>query len=54
VRRAEAEGEGFRRWWALALLCVAQFVDVLDVNAVIVALPSIGRELGFSRGISSR
>jgi MFS family permease len=50
VSRAEAEGEGFRRWWALALLCVAQFVDVLDVNAVIVALPSIGRELGFSRG----
>jgi EmrB/QacA subfamily drug resistance transporter len=33
---------------ALALLCVAQFVDVLDVNAVIVALPSIGRDLGFS------
>jgi EmrB/QacA subfamily drug resistance transporter len=31
------------------LLCVAQFVDVLDINAVIVALPSIGRELGFSR-----
>jgi EmrB/QacA subfamily drug resistance transporter len=29
-------------------LCVAQFVDVLDVNAVIVALPSIGRDLGFS------
>jgi EmrB/QacA subfamily drug resistance transporter len=27
---------------------VAQFVDVLDVNAVIVALPTIGRELGFA------
>src|ERR687894_125127 len=39
-----------RRWAALVLLCVAQFVDVLDINAVIVALPSIGRELGFSRG----
>jgi EmrB/QacA subfamily drug resistance transporter len=37
-----------RRWAALALLCVAQFVDVLDVNAVIVALPTIGRELGFA------
>jgi EmrB/QacA subfamily drug resistance transporter len=34
----------------LILLCVAQFVDVLDVNAVVVALPSIGRELGFSQG----
>ncbi|MFL5991320.1 MAG: MFS transporter, partial [Rubrobacteraceae bacterium] len=32
----------------LALLCVAQFVDVLDVNAVIVALPAMGRDLGFS------
>ncbi|MCA1715816.1 MAG: MFS transporter [Actinobacteria bacterium] len=34
---------------ALALLCVAQFVDVLDVNAVIVALHSIGEDLGFSQ-----
>ncbi len=47
---AGAERKGSRRWWALALLCVAQFVDVLDVNAVIVALPSIGRELGLTRG----
>lgn len=38
-----------RKGAALALLCVAQFVDVLDVNAVIVALHSIGRDLGFSR-----
>ncbi len=37
-----------RRWAVLALLCVAQFVDVLDVNAVIVALPAVGRDLGFS------
>jgi MFS family permease len=28
---------------------VAQFVDVLDVNAVVVALPSIGGDLGFSQ-----
>jgi EmrB/QacA subfamily drug resistance transporter len=34
---------------ALILLCVAQFVDVLDVNAVIVALHSIGQDLGFSQ-----
>ena len=34
---------------ALALLCVAQFVDVLDINAVIVALHSIGQDLGFSQ-----
>jgi EmrB/QacA subfamily drug resistance transporter len=38
-----------RRDAALILLCVAQFVDVLDVNAVIVALHSIGQDLGFSQ-----
>ncbi len=38
-----------RKGAALALLCVAQFVDVLDINAVIVALHSIGRNLGFSQ-----
>jgi EmrB/QacA subfamily drug resistance transporter len=37
---------GTRRWAALGLLCVAQFVDVLGVTIVIVALPSIGRDLG--------
>ena len=47
---AKAKDSGPRRWWVLILLCVAQFVDVLDVNAVVVALPSIGRELGFSQG----
>ena len=34
----------------LVLLCTAQFVDVLDVNAVIVALPVIGRDLDLSGG----
>lgn len=33
---------------ALALLCVAQFVVVLDVTIVAVALPSMQRDLGFS------
>src|SRR5215204_4918292 len=47
---AKAKDGGSRRWWALILLCVAQFVDVLDINAVIVALPTIGQELGFSHG----
>jgi EmrB/QacA subfamily drug resistance transporter len=32
----------------LALPCVAQFLNVFDVNVVIVALPSIGADLGFS------
>jgi MFS family permease len=35
---------------ALAVLCTAQFVDVLDGNAVLVALPSLGRDLGLSGG----
>jgi EmrB/QacA subfamily drug resistance transporter len=38
-----------RRWAALALLCVAQFVVVLDASIVNVALPTIGGALGFSQ-----
>src|SRR5437763_1878675 len=37
-----------RRWIALALLCVAQFVVVLDASIVNVALPTIGRALKFT------
>ena len=36
------------RWTALILLCVAQFVVVLDASIVNVALPSIGKGLHFS------
>ena len=38
-----------RRWQALALLSVAQFMVVLDASIVNVALPSIGRALNFSQ-----
>jgi EmrB/QacA subfamily drug resistance transporter len=38
-----------RRWIALALLCMAQFVVVLDASIVNVALPSIGEGLDFSQ-----
>jgi EmrB/QacA subfamily drug resistance transporter len=38
-----------RRWIGLALLCVAQFVVVLDASIVNVALPSIGAALSFSQ-----
>src|SRR3954447_16284936 len=38
-----------RRWKALALVCAAFFMTVLDVSIVNVALPSIGRALEFSR-----
>src|ERR687891_573437 len=37
-----------RRWTALILLCIAQFVVVLDASIVNVALPSIGEGLNFS------
>ncbi|MGE5407075.1 MAG: MFS transporter, partial [Syntrophothermus sp.] len=37
-----------KRWIALALLCVAQFVVVLDASIVNVALPTIGEALEFS------
>jgi MFS family permease len=37
-----------RRWWALALLCGAFFMVILDASIVIVALPSIEADLGFS------
>ena len=44
----DAARAGDRRWLALALLCVAQFVVVLDASIVNVALPTIGEALDFS------
>jgi MFS family permease len=38
-----------RRWKALAVLGLIQFMLVLDVTVVNVALPHIQRDLGFSR-----
>jgi EmrB/QacA subfamily drug resistance transporter len=37
-----------RRWWALALLCGAFFMVILDAAIVTVALPSIEKGLDFS------
>src|SRR5262245_50313514 len=37
-----------RRWWALALLCGAFFMVILDAAIVTVALPSIEHELSFT------
>ena len=38
-----------RRWSALLLLCVAQFMLILDVTVINVALPSIGSALQLDR-----
>jgi EmrB/QacA subfamily drug resistance transporter len=37
------------KWWALALICLVQFMVVLDIAIVNVALPSIQEDLGFSQ-----
>jgi MFS family permease len=37
------------KWFALALLCAVQFMVVLDVSIVNIALPSIQADLGFSQ-----
>src|SRR3954467_1832832 len=38
-----------RKWFALALLCTVQFMVILDIAIVNVALPSIQEDLGFSQ-----
>ncbi|KKO61042.1 putative MFS-type transporter EfpA [Janthinobacterium sp. KBS0711] len=37
-----------KRWAALALLCAAQFIVILDTSIIGVALPAMQRDLGFS------
>ncbi|MGC0251708.1 MFS transporter [Pseudactinotalea sp. Z1748] len=37
-----------RRWWVLAVVCVAMFMGVLDSTSVYAALPAIARDLGFA------
>jgi EmrB/QacA subfamily drug resistance transporter len=39
---------GANRWLVLVIVCLAQFMVVLDATVVNVALPSIQRDLGFS------
>ena len=45
---APAGSANARRWPALALLCAVQFMVVLDVSVVNLALPSVAADLGFS------
>src|SRR5918999_424149 len=48
ARFAPAPALDPRRWWALALLCGAFFMVILDAAIVTVALPSIQEDLDFS------
>src|SRR5689334_24808934 len=49
VAQASVEDQDRRRWFALALIVAAQFMVVLDVAIVNVALPSIRTDLNFSQ-----
>src|SRR5213078_2044325 len=49
VTEAPVESTDRRRWWALAVIVAAQFMVVLDVAIVNVALPSIKTDLHFSQ-----
>ena len=48
---APAQPLDSRRWWILALLGMAQFMLVIDVTVVNVALPSIGSDLALDRAL---
>jgi EmrB/QacA subfamily drug resistance transporter len=50
ARSIAASAPDPRRWKALAVLCTAYFMVILDSQIVILALPSIERALGFSPG----
>ncbi len=38
-----------RRWWALSVIAVAQFLVIMDTSIIGVALPEIQRAIGFSQ-----
>src|SRR3954447_18838921 len=46
--RGQPVTESRRKLWTLVLCCTAQFMVILDVSIVNVALPSIRNDLGFS------
>src|SRR4029078_2621468 len=45
---AAAQGSRAPAWMVLTLVCLGQFMVVLDISVVNVALPSIQADLGFS------
>src|SRR5205085_7001761 len=50
VRAAAASREASRPWLVLVIVCLAQFMVVLDATIVNVALPTLQRSLDFSAG----
>jgi EmrB/QacA subfamily drug resistance transporter len=38
-----------RRWWALGVIAIAQFITIMDTSIIGVALPDIQKALGFSQ-----
>ena len=40
--------DGTRRWWVLAVVCLAQLMITVDITIVNIALPDAQRDLGFS------
>src|SRR5947208_9607011 len=49
VTQPAAESDDRRRWLALGVIVTAQFMVVLDISIVNVALPSIRTDLHFSQ-----
>jgi len=47
LARADAAQEGRQSWSILILLCIAQFMVLIDMTVVNIALPSIGQALRF-------
>jgi EmrB/QacA subfamily drug resistance transporter len=47
--REPQESADPRRWKALAAICTAQFMLILDLTVINVALPDLGADLGLSR-----
>ncbi|MBP2707803.1 MFS transporter [Microbispora sp. RL4-1S] len=51
TEREDPGAPGARRWWLLGLLSAGQFMLVLDVTVVNVALPDIGADLALHQGV---
>ena len=49
IKHAEQSGQIDRRWAALTLLCLAQFMLIVDITGVNLALPSMAHDLALGR-----